>query len=93
LEQRGQQRPIGGLETDLLPAELALHHGELVAQGQDLCILVPITAGQQPQHREHVHHTEVCQPEEHEATSSRSRYRPAHSSRIAHDQPAPSARP
>jgi hypothetical protein len=31
LEQRGQQCPVGGLEPDLLPAELALRHGELVA--------------------------------------------------------------
>jgi hypothetical protein len=31
MQERGKQRPIGWLETDLLPAQLALQHRQLVA--------------------------------------------------------------
>ena len=45
VQQRGQPRPIGWCETDLLPGELALQHRELVAQRQDLDVLVTVPAG------------------------------------------------
>jgi len=47
-EQRGQQRPVGWLESDLLRAKLALQHGDLMAQREDFGVLVPIAARQQP---------------------------------------------
>jgi hypothetical protein len=43
-QQRGQQYPIGRLEPDLLPAELALQHRELMPYRQDLGVLVVIAA-------------------------------------------------
>jgi len=72
MEQRCQQRPVGWLEPDLLRAKMALQHRDLMAQREDLGVLVPITAGQQPQQRERVRDTEVRQSKEHEAASSRS---------------------
>jgi hypothetical protein len=42
VQQRGQPRPIGRCEPDLLPVEVALHHRELVAQRQDLDVLVTV---------------------------------------------------
>jgi hypothetical protein len=71
-QQGGQQGAVGGLEPDTLVAELALQHGDLVAQDEDLGVLAVIAAGQQPQQREHVGHTEVGQSQQHEAASSRS---------------------
>ncbi|MGC5020939.1 hypothetical protein [Micromonospora sp. DT47] len=44
-QQGGQQGPVGGLESDALVAELALQHGDLVAQDEDLGVLVVIAAG------------------------------------------------
>jgi hypothetical protein len=43
-QQRGQQRPIGQLELDLPPAELALQHRKLMPQRQGLGVLVAIAA-------------------------------------------------
>ena len=45
MEQGGQQRPVGGKESDPLVAELPLQHGELVAQYEDLGVLVMVAAG------------------------------------------------
>jgi hypothetical protein len=53
-QQRGQPRSISRREPDLLPVELTLHHRELVAQRQDLDILVAVAARQQSQQRERV---------------------------------------
>ena len=77
-----------------IPAVMAWPGPMPVAQGQDLGVLVPVTAGQQPQHREYVDHAEVRQPEEHEATPSRSPTGagPCGPSRTARDQPSPSTR-
>jgi hypothetical protein len=72
VQQRGQQRSIGRGEPDLLRAELALQHRDLVPQRQDFDVLVSITDRQQPQQRERVRHTQVCQSKEHERASSRS---------------------
>jgi hypothetical protein len=43
-----------------------------VPQRQDLDVLVSIIDRQQPQQRERIRHTEVCQSKEHETASSRS---------------------
>jgi hypothetical protein len=75
VKQCGQQRSVGRLEPDLLRAELALQHRDLVAQHEDFSILVPITARQQPQQRECVRHAEVRESKEHESASSRSSQR------------------
>jgi len=59
------------LEPDPLAAEVALQHDDLMAQREDLGVLVPIGARQQPPPRERVRDTEVRQSKEHEAASSR----------------------
>jgi len=41
-------------EAHLLPVQLALQHRDLVAQDQDLGVLVPIAHGKETQHRERV---------------------------------------
>jgi hypothetical protein len=46
VQQRGEPRPVGGVEPDSLPIELALQHRELVAEGENLCVLVSVAAGQ-----------------------------------------------
>jgi hypothetical protein len=45
---------VGGLEPDPSAIELAVQHSELVAQGEDLDVLVTVPAGQQAQPREDV---------------------------------------
>jgi hypothetical protein len=72
VQQRGQPRPVGRVEPYPLPVEVALQHRELVPEGEDLRVLVPVAAGQQPQQRERVRDPQVRQPEQHEPTSSRS---------------------
>jgi hypothetical protein len=44
VQQCGQPGPIGWVEPDALLAELAVQHRELVAQHEDLRVLVPIAA-------------------------------------------------
>jgi hypothetical protein len=44
VEQGGQQCPVGRLESNLSRAEVALQHGELMPQREDLGILIPIIA-------------------------------------------------
>jgi hypothetical protein len=43
MEQRGQQRAIGRGEPDFVGCELALQHGDLVAQDEYLGVLIVIT--------------------------------------------------
>jgi hypothetical protein len=43
VQQRGEEHPIGLREPDLLAVQLPLEDGELVAEGQDLDILGPVT--------------------------------------------------
>jgi hypothetical protein len=54
--------------------DLTLQHAELVAQDEDFGVLVVVAARQQPQQREHVGDTEVCEAKEHDAASSRSHH-------------------
>lgn len=47
VQQRRKQCPVDWGELDFLAAELALQHGDLVSQREDLDVLVVITARQQ----------------------------------------------
>jgi hypothetical protein len=60
-EQRGEERPVGRGEADLLAVQLSLEDGELVAQCQDFRVLGTVAHGQQSQQRERVGHAEVRQ--------------------------------
>ncbi|WP_406079168.1 hypothetical protein [Micromonospora sp. NBC_00858] len=82
VQQRRQERPITRVEPHFLLAQLALQHHDLVAQGRDLHILVPIAHRQQAQHRERVRHTQVRQSQQHGSPSCR----------IDHQLPMPSNR-
>jgi hypothetical protein len=75
VQQRGQPGPIGWVEPDPLPAELAVQYRELVAQREDLRVLVPVAARQQPQQRERVGDAQVRQSQQHETASSRNHQR------------------
>jgi len=44
VQERREQGAVGGLELNPLTVELALQHGDLVAQGEDLDVLVVIAA-------------------------------------------------
>jgi hypothetical protein len=61
VHQRGQQRPVSRLESHPPLAQLAVQHHDLVTQGKDLNVLVPVVHRQQTQHRERVGHAEVGQ--------------------------------
>jgi hypothetical protein len=65
MEQGRQERPISRVEPHLLGAQLPLQHRELVAQRQDLHILVPIAQRQQTQQGERVRHAKVRQSQQH----------------------------
>jgi hypothetical protein len=54
VRQRGQPRPVGWREPDLLPIELAPQYRKLVAQREDLDVLVAVAARQQSQQSKHV---------------------------------------
>jgi hypothetical protein len=54
--QRGQNRPVGSAQPRGL--HLALEHGDLVTQDQELRILVTVGAGKQ---REPAEHPQCCQ--------------------------------
>jgi hypothetical protein len=82
VQQRRKQRPIGRFEPDPLLAKVALQHRDLVTQREDLGVLVPITAREQPQHCEGIRDPEVRQSKQHKAASSRS-----HRRRRAMDDP------
>jgi hypothetical protein len=72
VQQGGKPGPVGLVEADPLPAELPLQYRELVAQSEDLCVLLVVGARQQPQDRERVGDAEVGQSQQHDAASSRS---------------------
>ena len=61
VEQGCEERPVGGGEPDLLAVQLPLQDHDLVAQGQDLCVLGRVTHRKQPQHRQRVGHAGVRQ--------------------------------
>ena len=55
--QRGQDRPVGPRQPR--SPGLALEHGDLVAQDQDLGVLGPVGAGEQGEPAEHAEHRQV----------------------------------
>jgi hypothetical protein len=55
--QRGHHRPVGPRQPR--GHDLALQHGDLVAQDEDLGVLGPVRPGQQDQPAEHAEHREV----------------------------------
>ncbi|MFD5388078.1 hypothetical protein ACFWMG_24690 [Streptomyces sp. NPDC127074] len=69
VQQRRQERPIAWREPDLVLAELAFQYGDLVAQSEDLRVLVPVGHRQQAKHRERVRHTQVSQSQQHDRSS------------------------
>jgi hypothetical protein len=72
VQQGGEEHPIGLRKLHLLAVQLPLERGELVAEGEDLCIFGLITHWQQPQHRKGVGDSKVRQSYEHSGASSRS---------------------
>ncbi|MFE5124199.1 hypothetical protein [Streptomyces sp. NPDC056669] len=69
MQQRCQECSIARRDTVLFFAELAFQHGDLVAQGEDFGVLVPVGHRQQTQHRERVRHTQVSQSQQHGRSS------------------------
>ena len=61
VQQRGEEGTIGWSEPRPLVAQLTLQHGELVTQGQNFRVLVPVAHREQPQHRKEIHHSQVGQ--------------------------------
>jgi hypothetical protein len=51
VQQRRQERAIARVEPHPAVAELALQHRDLMAQGEELRVLVPIAHREQAQHR------------------------------------------
>jgi hypothetical protein len=58
--QRDQDRPVSPRQPRRL--DLALEHGELVAQEQDLGVLGAVGAGEQGKPAEHAQHRHVGEP-------------------------------
>lgn len=71
MQQRRQERAIARGEPHLLATKLALQHRDLMAQGEDLRVLVPIAHRQHTQHRERVRHGQVSQSQQHDRQSCR----------------------
>ncbi|AGP59142.1 hypothetical protein M271_38765 [Streptomyces rapamycinicus NRRL 5491] len=61
VQQRRQERPIARREPCSITTELAFEHCDLMAEGQDLRIFVPVALRQQAQQRERVGHSQVGQ--------------------------------
>jgi hypothetical protein len=69
VQQRRQERPIARREPYSITTELALEHCDLMAEGQDLRIFVPVVPRQQTQQRERVGHSQVDQSQQHSRSS------------------------
>jgi hypothetical protein len=65
-EERCKEGPVLGGELHLSVAELPLQDGDLVAQGQDLHVLVPVAHRQQAQRGEGVGDREIGKSKQHE---------------------------
>jgi hypothetical protein len=61
VQQRRQERPIAWVKPRPLLAQLPLQHRDLMAQGEDFHVLVPVAHRQQAQHGKYVCHTEIGQ--------------------------------
>jgi hypothetical protein len=64
VEQAGEHQAIRVGERGF--ADLALQDEELVAQGEDLDVLVTVAHGQEPRKREGVRHSEIGQAQQHD---------------------------
>jgi hypothetical protein len=71
VQQCRQQSPVRRSEPDLPFAQLAFQYGNLVAQDQDLGVLVPIARGKKTHERERVRHRQVGQSQQHSRSSCR----------------------
>ncbi|CAM5305150.1 Pyruvate/2-oxoglutarate dehydrogenase complex dihydrolipoamide acyltransferase (E2) component OS=Streptomyces griseomycini OX=66895 GN=FHS37_007269 PE=4 SV=1 [Streptomyces griseomycini] len=71
VQQRRRESPVTRAEAHLLLTESALQHRQLVAQGEDLHILVPIAHREQTQHGERVRHAQAGQSQQHGRSSCR----------------------
>ncbi|MFI0857631.1 hypothetical protein ACH4TX_40525 [Streptomyces sp. NPDC021098] len=69
VQQRRQERPIARSEPHSVTADLAFEHRDLMAEGQDLRILVPVAHRQQTQQRERIRHAQVGQSQQHGRSS------------------------
>ena len=65
LQQCGKERPVCRCEGHRARAELALQYGKLVAQGEDLGVLVTVAHRQQAQHGEGVGDGQTAQAKQH----------------------------
>jgi hypothetical protein len=65
MQQRRQQRSVSRGKPHPVRTKLPLQDKELVAQREDLRVLVLAAHWQQSQQREHVSHTEVSQSQQH----------------------------
>ena len=65
LQECGEERPVRRCERHRLRAEVALQHADLVAQGEDLDVLVAVGHRQQAQHGEGVGHGQIRQTKQH----------------------------
>jgi hypothetical protein len=45
VQQGGEEGPVGGGELDFLAVQLSFEDHDLVAQGEDLRVLVPVAHG------------------------------------------------
>jgi hypothetical protein len=72
LESGGPPPEVTRGEPHLLFAQLAFQHRDLMAQGEDFHILVPVIHREQPEHGEHVRGGQVPKTKQHGRTSSRS---------------------
>jgi hypothetical protein len=67
MEQGGEQRPVRRGEARLV--DLTLQHAELMAQRQDLDVLVGVAHRQQPDEGEHARKCQVGQSQQHDGSS------------------------
>jgi hypothetical protein len=62
--QRGQDCPIGPGQP--WGSDLALEHGDLMAQDEELCVLGTVGPGEQGEPAEHAQHSQVRESQCHE---------------------------
>ncbi|MBO3752989.1 hypothetical protein J5X84_43680 [Streptosporangiaceae bacterium NEAU-GS5] len=91
-QEGGEEGSILGRESHPgADAELPFKNRDLVTQGENLDILVPIAHRQQPQHRESVREGQIGQTEKHSRSSCRTpslprlKTRMVHSPQLGHD--------
>lgn len=75
LQQCGEERPVRRCEGHRALAELALQHGESMAQGEDLHVLGTVTHRQQTQDGEGVSHGQIGQTKQHQTIRTASNAR------------------